>query len=113
MKIAIMSTCSKAGYEKFGRKYFQEVLEYFPDDIDIHGFYDQFTPDVEHERLYWHDIAELKRLQAFVETNANDPSKCGIFEQDGKPVRNYRFDAITYASVVYPLQPLSKMKEYD
>ena len=108
-----MSTCSNKGWEKFGRQYFKEVLEYFPDDIDIHGFYDKFTPDVEHERLYWHDIAELKRLEKFIKDNAGDPSKCGIFEQDGKPIRNYRFDSISYACVVYPLQPLSKMKEYD
>lgn len=113
VKFAIMTTASKRGYEKFGRRFLQEVLEYIPEDIDMHIFYDDWKPEIENERFYYHDISEIKRLKTFIETHASDAEKCGIFEKDGVPTRNYRFDAVSFCNVVYPLQIIAKMKEYD
>ncbi len=113
MKICVFSTCNAPTYEQFGKEFVGNFHTNFPEDVDLHFFYDQFTPEpTKDKNIYFHDISELKRLETFVMKHKDDASKCGIFEKDGQPTKSYRFDAITYASVVYPLQILAKL-DYD
>lgn len=106
-KIAFFSTCSAEGYEQFGRTYIQQFLRHMPKEVDLHVFTDGWTPDVENDgratRLVYHRCEDVKGLQEFLAKHRDDAAKCGIFEKDGVPRRDYRRDAVTYSHVVCPL----------
>ena len=121
MKIAFFSTCSAKGYEQFGRTYIEQFLRHMPKEVDLHVFTDGWTPDVENDgratRLVYHRCEDVQLLQEFLGKHRDDASKCGIFEKDGVPQRDYRRDAVTYSHVVYPLSwfvpPDGPLKSYD
>jgi hypothetical protein len=110
MRIAFFSTCHEKGFEKFGREYIESFFDYMPNNVDFHVFSENWETDFTHDKLFIHDIEEVKKWRDFKLTHLD---KIGLVEkEDGKQAYNYRLNAIGFSAKIFPLEILAK-RDYD
>ena len=75
MKYAIVTTFSFKGYHEYGKRMLSTFDKYWPNDVDIHAFYEGQKPtDIISNRIFFHDLSACcPDLVKFKEKYKNDP----------------------------------------
>ena len=91
MKIQVVSTCHREGWEKYGKRMVESFLVRWPDDISMVFFPEGFDPDIDDPRF---SVAQFPDwLWFFRNRNKSAPTANGKFSRG----YDYKFDAIRFA----------------
>jgi hypothetical protein len=101
MSYAAVTSFSPKGYEVYGKRFIGSFLKFWPADVILHVGYERQKPDIEHERIRYFDIAKDEQREAFLVRHSRFPERNGIVQQGGKPVKDYRWDAVKFANKVF------------
>jgi len=87
MKYVIITTFNDDGYHKYGKRMLNTFNKYWPNDVEIHAYYEGSKPaDNISDRVYYHDLIEsCPDLVDFKEKYKNDPIASGAPEDQGIP----------------------------
>lgn len=91
MKIQVVSTCHKDGWEKYGRRMVQSFLQRWPEDVPLLFYPEGFDPDVESTRFSTAQFPDW--LWFFRNRNYAAPTANGKLPKG----YDYKFDAIRFA----------------
>lgn len=108
----IVSSCSRNGFEEYGKRFIEGFLKYWPDERltfyiegqDKSALSEQYPSVVFHDLLEFHDFRQFEKLIA-----ASDPLFSGRFRDphSGKETYNFRYDANKFFRKVFAVT------EYD
>lgn len=66
--IAAVTTCNKAGYERYGRRMLQSFVRHWPREIQLYFYAEDFSPEVQNSRVFVLDLlTSCPDLAAFKE----------------------------------------------
>ena len=106
MKVVVFTTMNADYWGRFGGDFVDGFVENWPEEVHLRVFYEDWEPPEGGSRVSYHDLKDVGGMWRWIERHADDPKKNGIVERGGKVVRDYRFDALRYCKVVFPLKVL-------
>lgn len=120
MKISVVTTFHKAGYEKYGKRMIQTFLQNWPKDIELHVYAEDCQVDETADNLKVYDLHTVSpELVAFKARWKGIPKANGDVSDD--PVRNkrkdagkgFKWDAVRFAHKVYAIFHCAKVCNSD
>lgn len=120
MKISVVTTFHKSGYEKYGKRMIQTFLQNWPSDVTLYVYAENCLVDEVAENLKVFDLHEASSdLVKFKETWKNVPKANGDVTSD--PIRRqrkdagkgFKWDAIRFAHKVYSIFHCAKVCDSD
>lgn len=108
MKIAVVSTFHKAGYDQYAKRMIKTFLENWPKDVTLYVYPEDHEVEERAENLVIRDLhSSCPDLVAFKERWKNDPKAVGKVplgppDRKGKqPGIGFRWDAIRFSHKIY------------
>lgn len=120
MKISVVTTFHKAGYEKYGKRMIQTFLQNWPKDIELHVYAEDCQVDETADNLKVYDLHTVSpELVAFKARWKGIPKANGDVSDD--PVRSkrkdagkgFKWDAVRFAHKVYAIFHCAKVCNSD
>jgi len=94
-----VTTFSPEGYEQYGRKCLESLIENWPSEIVV--FYER-KPDLVHEKLIYRDISTIPERDRFLKLSEKVPESAGYMRQsDGTIEYNFMRDSRKYCHKVF------------
>ena len=120
MKISVVTTFHKAGYEKYGKRMIQTFLQNWPKDVELHVYAEDCQVDETADNLKVYDLHTVSpELVAFKARWKGIPKANGDVSDD--PVRSkrkdagkgFKWDAVRFAHKVYAIFHCAKVCNSD
>jgi len=120
MKISVVTTFHKAGYEKYGKRMIQTFLQNWPKEIDLYVYAEDCHVEEHAPNLKVFDLHNASpELVAFKNKWKNVPKANGDVSND--PVRNkrkdagkgFKWDAVRFAHKVYSIFSCAALCDSD
>lgn len=120
MKISVVTTFHKAGYEKYGKRMIQTFLKNWPKDIDLHVYAEDCQVEETADNLKVYDLHTVSpELVTFKARWKGVPKANG--DVSGDPVRSkrkdagkgFKWDAVRFAHKVYAIFHCAKVCNSD
>jgi hypothetical protein len=120
MKISVVTTFHRAGYEQYGQRMIESFLKNWPGNVDLHVYAEDVEVLESAPNLVVHDLlAESTELVAFKNRWKEIPKANGDVTDD--PIRNkrkdagkgFKWDAVRFSHKVYSIFHCSKICDSD
>ena len=120
MKISVVTTFHKAGYEKYGKRMIQTFLQNWPKDVDLHVYAEDCHVEETADNLKVYDLHTVSpELVTFKDRWKGVPKANGDVSDD--PVRSkrkdagkgFKWDAVRFAHKVYAIFHCAKVCDSD
>lgn len=97
MRACAVTSFSPKGYEKYGKRFIETFLKFWP--IDLHVFYEDKKPEIESKRITYRNLHDDPDLRVFMGDFAGLTLAQGVVTNE--PKVDYRWQAVKFAKKVY------------
>ncbi len=95
--IEVLTTFHKAGWDQYGKRMVETFIEHWPEDIKIHLYCENVSPNLYHPRVVEHNIFDVcPQIKSYLDKNNNDYNN-GYRESK----RDFKYDAIKFCYKVF------------
>lgn len=120
MKISVVTTFHKAGYEKYGRRMIQTFLATWPKEVTLHVYAEDVVVDETADNLVVHDLhkesidlVEFKNRWRGVPKANGDVSDDPVRSKRKDAGKGFKWDAVRFAHKVYSIFHCAKTCDSD
>lgn len=103
LKYIFVTSCSKQGYEQYGRRMLLGYKNNMPHECILVCFVEGWTPDVEASNIWYFDLNKDTEHVAWKERHKNNLQAHGHGVANGAPVVDYRWQCVRFSNKVAAL----------
>lgn len=101
MTIKVVTSFSPDGYKLYGKRMMETFIKHWPDDIELHVYYEGKKPAFNHKRIKYHNLMKVPGCYQTLQAMSVFPAMAGRLNPNDLSQRDYRRDAFTFCRKVF------------